>query len=279
MRIKNIMSIILLYLLALFCMIACSSAGSSQGSKIEPDKVTSENKTDNSSQNSESTDTPMENHMSFHSWEELKLLCDATQGDSDQFLEALKILDEQYCPQKKTHLWLEEVSDKARYKDTFSNICGRIKDEKIVILKEQKNVQGTIQSSDISIRSIGIRQPSVNIYTYISYQCSFADKLFILSVNANSYGSFTNAMQNEEGEAFIKILGEGYSADVWLASDAYNRYQSYHAYITEDGYSYPGFYVTISPEEFKGSTPEELLSLLENLRITTVEEILENIDS
>ena len=140
MRIKNIMSIILLYLLALFCMIACSSAGSSQGSKIEPDKVTSENKTDNSSQNSESTDTPMENHMSFHSWEELKLLCDATQGDSDQFLEALKILDEQYCPQKKTHLWLEEVSDKARYKDTFSNIYGRIKDEKIVILKEQSGL-------------------------------------------------------------------------------------------------------------------------------------------
>ena len=269
--------IVLTVIFALFSLTACSSADNVQKPEIELDKVTSENKTDNSSQNSESSSPPMENHMEFHSWEELKLLCDAAQRDSDKFLEALKMLNEQYCTQKKTHLYFDEISDKARYKNTFSNMYEGIKGEKIVILKEQKNNPGATQFGDISISSIGIRQPSVEVYSYVFYQCNFENKVF--GLDAHDSGNYTNLMKSETGKSFIKIEGEGYSAEVWLWSDADNRFQSYHAYITEDGYSYPSFYVILSPSDFKGSPPEELLYLFGDLRITTIEEIFEDIDS
>ena len=266
MRIKSIMSIILLYLLALFCMIACSSACSSQGPKIETDKVTSENKTDNFSQNSESTVNPRENYMDFHSWEELKLLCDAAQGDSDKFLEALKILDEQYCTQKKTHVRFQLVHDKARYKDTFSNIYERIKDKKIVEFP-----------NDVYISWINIKKPSAEVYVTVFGDVNFKDEIIGLYYLAER--NYTNHIENLQGEPTITLKGEGYSVDVWSFSGLVDNKQVHEVYITEDGDDYPRFHVLINSSKIDEPPSEELIRLLSELHITTIEEILEDIDS
>lgn len=266
MRIKSIMSIILLYLLALLCMIACSSAGSSQGSKIETDDFTSKNETDQSSQSSESTDSPLENKMDFHSWKELKLLCDATQGDSNKFLETLKILDEQYCTQKKTHVSFQLVHDKARYKDTFSNIYERIKDKKIIEF-----------SNDVYIRWIEIKKGSDKVYVAVYGNINFKDEIIHLSYFAER--NYTDHIENLQGESKITLKGEGYSVDVWSFSGLVDNKQVHKVYITEDGDDYPRFYVLVNSSKIDQPPSEELIRLLSELHITTIEEILEDIDS
>ena len=212
------------------------------------------------------TDTPMENRMDFHSWEELKLLCDATQGDSDKFLETLKILDEQYCTQKKTHVSFQLVHDKARYKDTFSNIYERIKDKKIIEF-----------SNDVYIPWIEIKKGSDKVYVTVYGNINFKDEIIHLSYFAER--NYTDHIENLQGESKITLKGEGYSVDVWSFSGLVDNKQVHKVYITEDGDDYPRFYVLVNSSKIDQPPSEELIRLLSELHITTIEEILEGIDS
>ena len=260
--------IVLLMLLIVVCLISnsCTYANSKPNKKDNE----LENEKEAASHNSESTDPPLENHMNFHSWEELKRLCDAAQGNSDEFLASLKMLDEQYC--NKEHLWFDAIFDKTRYKDAFLDIYNGIKDQKLIVLKDQKKDQETIPFDDVCISRIEIRRPSDRVYASIFYQCDFADEIIYFTVR--STGNYTNLMGYEEGDPLIKVDGEDYSANVWLVGVSRDSYQNYHVYITEDGNSSPSFYVTLSSSKIRDFPSEALLFLISEFRITTIEDIL-----
>ncbi len=216
------------------------------------------------------TPAPLCNRMKIHSWEELKMLCDASEGNNDEFLQQLTTLDEQHCSRGAEyyqgeiwHLNFENPEDKAKTKDTFLEMYHQIADLKILVPQDST----TVRLDKITVEQY--LQESI-IYS-IEYQIEYIGNTFEFHTKCSQ--DYSNFMASQEGEPLTSIDGKGYTVKVWLSDHIADR-PIYRAFFIVDGEEHPSFYMQLLSYSYKGDLPEELLSLFGQFRITSAEEIL-----
>jgi hypothetical protein len=212
--------------------------------------------------------------MKIHSWEELKMLCDASEGNNDEFLQQLTTLDEQHCSRGAEyyqgeiwHLNFENPEDKAKTKDTFLEMYHQIADLKILVPQDST----TVRLDKITVEQY--LQESI-IYS-IEYQIEYIGNTFEFHTKCSQ--DYSNFMASQEGEPLTSIDGKGYTVKVWLSDHIADR-PIYRAFFIVDGEEHPSFYMQLLSYSYKGDLPEELLSLFGQFRITTAAEIMAEMD-
>lgn len=213
------------------------------------------------------SDTPISNSVELHSWEELKMLCDATKRNNKKFLEQVSYLEEEYCTTGGAHLALhlyETAQWDVDLKDAFSEMYDQIAERRILVPQE---------SSDLQLEQIRMESYTFDVQRYsISYQTRYDYETY--GMGTSCAGNYSDEEEALQGELVTSIDGEGYTATVWLKN--VHGYQTYHAYMTVDGDDYPSFHATISV--YEKTLPEGLLPLFGQFRITTAEEILNEME-
>lgn len=212
---------------------------------------------------------PPADKMVFHSWSELKQLCDASEKSNDAFVGTLSALDEDCDHSSDGHLNFERVSDKDRYRGTFAWYYAQMADRKVLYPKDTDALQ---------VKVISMTTYDKNVASYsMDYQVQHGGKTFILyTVSEKDY---SNILNTETGEPIRQMTCDGYTVKIWERGNADLNYQSYRAYYFAQGSDTPSFYVTLASSNWKEDIPEELLSLFGEFRVMTTAEVLAEIPS
>lgn len=204
-------------------------------------------------------------YMTFTSWEELKVLCDAAQVSADDFLEKTRRI-QRHCINFELILNPYDYPTYTNSRDMFLDAYNDIADYQIPI---------PLPSADVQLQHIyatSFGRSSVAV-SYISYETPYGAIL-----STEPAGNYADEVATREGEPLASIDADGYSADVWSYNVRDHRYLC--AYLTLDGDSYPTFKVSIY--RYK-DIPQELipplLSLFGQFRISTIQEMVENADT
>ena len=215
---------------------------------------------------SNSPGEPMQTVIQVHSWLELKTLSDASKGENEDFLLALKLLDDQCLIEQASHMffdynWREEA-------ETFLKMFNSVSNYSLLVPKyELKTRMDYIMINPVA-GGISLKE----VYRFV-----YEDQEYDWGVHS---GNFREEMEQQEGDPIDVITGNGYTAKIWLFHEAKGRHQAYHGYIILDGANYPTIKVTLSYTGIRpDDIPKELLPRFGEFDITTAEKILEDIDS
>ena len=216
-----------------------------------------------------SPEPPRADKMVFHSWKELKQLCDASEKSNDAFVGTLSALDEDCDHSSDGHLNFERVSDKDRYRGTFAWYYAQMADRKVLYPKDTDALQ---------VKVISMTTYDKNVASYsMDYQVQHGGKTFILYTRSEK--DYSNILNAETGEPIRQMTCDGYTVKIWERENADLNYKSYRAYYFAQGSDTPSFYVTLASSNWQEDIPEELLSLFGEFRVMTTAEVLAEIPS
>ncbi len=263
MRIK-FMTLLMLLIVACLSITGCVYEDSQTNNKDGEIENNKENISNDSSSNS---DSPDETRIYAHSWQELKLLYDASKKDRDEdFLSELKSIDDQCYIEKAPHIFFDSQPEKAK---SCLKMFDSIINYNLVVPKDELKTR----IDHIVISSVYRGNLLRKRYGFV-----YEEQEYVFDIESGR--DLREDIKRHEGDPIDVITGDGYTAKIWLFRTASGDYQAYSGYITLDGDEYPTVKVLLA---YKGIRPDdiskELLPRFGEFDITTVEEILEGIDS
>ena len=205
---------------------------------------------------------PMQDEIRVHSWQELKILYDASKRGNEDFLLALKSLDDQCLIEQASHMDFDFYGQKSE-RESFLELFNTVNHYSLLIPKSELETRLDYIMINPVAGGISLKE----VYSFV-----YKNQEYDWGVHS---GDFREEMEQQEGDPIDVITGNGYTAKIWLFREAKGRHQAYHGYIILDGADHPTVevilsYVGIRPDDI----PKELLPRFGEFDVTTVEEML-----
>ena len=213
-------------------------------------------------------DTLQSDQIEFHSFEEWKQLCDAAEKSENAFASALSALDQDCDKATGGHLNFRLEEGTKPIKMTFDAYNAKMAELRVLVPNSLETVW--VEKIVMSSYDAGVSSYSVN------YLTEYEGKTYRLYTTTEK--DCSAILGQESGDPFRTIEGKGYTIKVWKRGNADLNYQNYRAYYFLDGETVPSFYMTLASSNWQEEIPDAMLPLLREFRVTTAQEVLEELE-
>ena len=206
--------------------------------------------------------------LELHSWEELKLLGNASKKGNDTFLSELSALDESCKLHSNGHVRFGRGDAKESYHDVFAAYYDKMLDLRVLAPKS---------STALEVKVISLNSYDGDVATYsVNYQIEQSGEKFYFSTTSEK--DYSNFLTEEKGEPDTCLQGDGYTVKIWRRESADLNYQTYRGYFFLEGEDHPSFFMTLASSNWQEDIPGKLVSLYSQFRVTTAREILKGLN-